>query len=101
MIVQSEINEVKAREDLVMQKKREDARIEKEIYATGINEEIAEELNKQKAQLALISNDREVMYNEYVKWKSTIDAEHQKKVMDIKKEVARLTNDVNIQKANQ
>lgn len=32
MVIQSEIDEIKAKDDLVMQKKRKDAEIERSIY---------------------------------------------------------------------
>jgi lipopolysaccharide export LptBFGC system permease protein LptF len=50
MVVQGEIDEQKTKDDLVMQKKRNDANIERSVYTKKIDEEIAEESEKSLAE---------------------------------------------------
>ena len=58
MVVQQEIDEVKQREELIMQKKRNDAAIEINIYDKKIDMEIAAETELQQADKAAILNQR-------------------------------------------
>ena len=50
MVVKGEIDEQKTKDDLVMQKKRNDANIERSVYTKKIDEEIAEESEKSLAE---------------------------------------------------
>lgn len=83
MVIQSEIDEIRAKDDLAMQKKRNDAQIERQIYAKRIDEEIAEESEKQAAQLAIIAIEYRKMVNDYTNWKLNVEANTRKALLDI------------------
>lgn len=100
MVIQSEIDEIKAKDDLAMQKKRKDAEVERQIYEKRIDEEIAEESDKQKAQLAIIAEEKAKLVNEYNKWKLTYGAETNKTLLGISDQRKTIEQDAKIQKSN-
>lgn len=65
MIVQQEIDQVKSKEELIMSKKRNERDVEIQIYQKKIDSEIAEETEKQQAQMAIVLNERAKMNNDF------------------------------------
>lgn len=83
MVVQSEIDEIKVKQNLIMQEKRDKANIEKKIYEKKIDEEIAEEAEKQLAQIAIINNEKLKMQNEQQNFKKEAEAEFENKLIEL------------------
>lgn len=65
MSIQSEIDEINIKEQLVMEKKRTEQLTMRALYNKKIDEEIAEEMEKHNAQLMIISNEKTQMSQEY------------------------------------
>jgi lipopolysaccharide export LptBFGC system permease protein LptF len=72
MVVQGEIDEQKTKDDLVMQKKRNDANIERSVYTKKIDEEIAEESEKSLAEKQILNAESAKLNQEFTKWKMTV-----------------------------
>lgn len=100
MVVQGEIDEQKTKDDLVMQKKRNDANIERSVYTKKIDEEIAEESEKSLAEKQILNAESAKLNQEFTKWKMTVQAEHDKKIMELRQQLEKLENDTSIEKLN-
>ena len=88
MVVQQEIDEVKQREELIMQKKRNDAAIEIQIYEEKIDMEIAEETELQQADYSATLKQRTLMENARRFLSRKAQAEYNVKVSDKRNEMS-------------
>lgn len=88
MVVQQEIDEVKQREELIIQKKRNESKIEINIYGKMIDMEIAAETELQQADKAVIMNQRAQMQNASTLFTKKAQAEYDAKVQDEQNEMS-------------
>jgi flotillin len=100
MVIQGEIDEQKTKDELIMQKKRNDAKIERNVYTKKIDEEIAEQAEKQLSEMQTLNAERAKLQNEFQKWKMSVQAENDKKILALNQEYEKLINDAEIQKAD-
>jgi flotillin len=100
MVIQGEIDEQKTKDELIMQKKRNDAKIERNVYTKKIDEEIAEQAEKQLSEMQTLNAERAKLQNEFQKWKMSVQAENDKKILALNQEYEKLINEAEIQKAD-
>lgn len=82
-----------------MQKKRNEADLERTIYKNKIDQEIAEQQDKQLAELAVITQAKNQMTNDYNAWKLKTDAENAMSKREIDNQITAMQNENEIQKS--
>jgi regulator of protease activity HflC (stomatin/prohibitin superfamily) len=86
--VESEINEIRGKSNLVMEQKRKDANLERTLYKNKIDQEIAEEIDKHQAELSIIYQAKQKILNEYENWVNQTSHENEKALQAIEDQMS-------------